>query len=164
MTKTIIKDRVIVTDPWRHVTDNEPVTAPYCTVSSKRWRQDRDALVATIDPIGVRLASDDAPEELAADLPRLTLLVLEFAKFSDGRGFSQARLFRERYGFTGEIRARGAFLRDQVFFLVRVGVNAFEFEGDEDLEKALQAINTFSVCYQAAVDGPLPLYRRRQPQ
>ena len=83
------------------------------------------------------------------------------ATFTDGRAFSQARLLRDRHGYAGELRARGDFLRDQMFFLRRVGVDAFEFPEGTNLQDRLKAFEEFSVTYQAAVDNPEPLYRRR---
>jgi uncharacterized protein (DUF934 family) len=80
----------------------------------------------------------------------------------DGRSFSTARLLRERYGFTGELRAVGNFIRDQLCYLRRCGVNAFAFtREDMNLEDALKSLGDFSEYYQASVDQPLPLFRRR---
>jgi len=69
---------------------------------------------------------------------------------------------RERYGFTGELRAIGHFIRDQMCYLRRCGVNAFAFANEEtDLEAALKSLNDFTEYHQASVDQPLPLFRRR---
>jgi len=153
----IIKDGAIVADEVRHLADDEaPVEGRY-TVSFARWQKEKDSLAA----VGVRLRGEDAVADIAADLPRLALVVVEFPALADGRGFSHARVLRDRYGYTGEIRARGDFIRDQVYFLGRVGVNAFEPVAGTKLESLLPALTEFTVNYQAAADHHQPLYRRR---
>jgi uncharacterized protein (DUF934 family) len=158
----IIKDGHIVTNDWRHLGDDEVLPEQAITVSVQRWKSEKDRLLAGGVPLGLRLNSDDNLEELAADLGFFSIIVLEFRKFTDGRSFSLARLLRERYGFDRELRARGDFLRDQIFFLSRVGVNAFEPNDSANLQEMLPALQEFSVKYQAAVDVKEPLYRRRK--
>ena len=118
----------------------------------------RDALRC---PFGVVLQGSDDPATLAADLERISLIAIQFARFNDGRGYSIARLLRQRYGYRGELRAIGDVLRDQLFYLKRVGFDAFELRADQDVAAALGAFGDFSEAYQAAVDQPLPLFRRR---
>ncbi|MFM8330773.1 MAG: DUF934 domain-containing protein [Candidatus Methylumidiphilus sp.] len=156
---SIIKDRAIVADDIRHLADDEAPTGR-STVSFTRWRADKAALAAA-GVIGVRLHGADPVADIAADLPNLALIVIEFPALADGRGFSQARLLRDRYGYAGEIRATGDFLRDQVYFLARVGVNAFEPKAGADLENLLSAFKDFSVNYQGAADHNEPVYRKR---
>ena len=157
----IIKNGAISANEWRHAADDEALPAGGASVSVQRWKAEKNNLLARNAPLGVRLAASDAPEDIAEDLQRLELVVLEMAHFADGRVFSTARLLRERYGYAGEIRAKGDFLRDQMFHLSRVGVNAFEFAEGVDLEAMLPAFAEFSVTYQPAADEPRPLYRRR---
>jgi uncharacterized protein (DUF934 family) len=157
----VIKNGQPAANTWQHLEDgDQPGDAPF-TVTLGRWLESGKSLSALGQPFGVRLAAADDPEALAGDLPALSLIVLDMAVFTDGRPFSQARLLRERYGYTGELRARGDFLRDQMFFLSRVGVDAFEFPEGTDLQDRLKAFDEFSVTYQAASDTPEPLYRRR---
>jgi uncharacterized protein (DUF934 family) len=153
----IIKDGAIIDDDVRHLADDEAPTGGRFTVSFARWQQEKDSLAAA----GVRLRGEHAVADIAADLPRLQLVVVEFPALADGRGFSHARLLRDRYGYAGEIRARGDFIRDQVYFLGRVGVNAFEPAEGTQLETLLPALTEFTVHYQAAADHHQPLYRRR---
>ena len=112
-------------------------------------------------PFGVVLQGSDDPAALAAYLQRISVVAIQFARFNDGRGYSIARLLRQRYGYRGELRATGDVLRDQLFYLKRVGFDAFELRADQDVEAALGAFGDFSEAYQAAVDQPLPLFRRR---
>lgn len=158
--RRIIRDRRIVEDNWEHVADDAPPPAGPIIVSLARWRAERDSLAARTEPLGVRLPNDVEVATLAADLPCFAVIALEFPSFKDGRALTQARLLRERCGYRGEIRAVGDVLRDQLFFMQRCGVNAFELRSDRSLEDALDALHEFSVTYQPAADEPLPLYRR----
>lgn len=157
----IIKDGKIVQDDWRHLADDEALPTVKFTVSLARWLAEKAALRLSGQEKGLRLWGEDPLETIADDLKHFTLVCIEFPTMGDGRGFSLARLVRERYGFTGEIRARGQFIRDQMFFLARVGVNGFEFPPDQPLEALLPALQDFTVKYQAAADEKAPLYRRR---
>ena len=109
----------------------------------------------------VWLAPDEDPAALAGDAARLPVIAIDFPQFTDGRGYSHARLLRERYGYTGEIRAIGDVLRDQLFFMQRCGFDAFAVRPDRDPYDALKGLSDFSVTYQTGVDQPLPLFRRR---
>ena len=55
----------------------------------------------------------------------MKLIILDFPKFTDGRAYTQARLLRERLGYTGELRASGAVFIDQLPFLLRCGFDSF---------------------------------------
>ncbi|KAA0013499.1 DUF934 domain-containing protein [Billgrantia pellis] len=108
------------------------------------------------------LSSDtELTPELADALVVAPLIAIDFPKFTDGRGYSLARLLRERYGYDGEVRAIGDVLVDQVFFLSRCGFDALSLREDQWLEDALRALNAFSRAYQPAVDEPEPLFRHR---
>ena len=159
----IIKDGQTGRNDWQHLADSEalPVSGAV-TVSLKRWLAEREALNGYTSPLGIRLAADDSPEVLQNESPTsLPLVVLDMQAFTDGRSFSQAHWLRERWGYEGELRVRGDFLLDQVFFLARVGVNAFEFKDDAQAAAALPRLSEFSVRYQAAQDIKEPLYRYR---
>jgi uncharacterized protein (DUF934 family) len=158
---TVIKNGQIEASSWLHLTEESLPAHGAVTVSLDRWLKDKGELSTHGDEVGVRLNAADSVEALANDLPSLSLIVLDMATFTDGRAFSQARLLRDRLGYSGEIRARGDFLRDQIFFLNRVGVNVFEFPEETPLDDWLKAFNEFSVTYQSAADSPEPLYRRR---
>jgi uncharacterized protein (DUF934 family) len=158
----IIKDGHIVANDWRHLNDDEILPEQAVTVSLPRWNSEKDRLLGCGVPLGLRLNSEDKLEEIADDLKYFSIIVLEFRQFTDGRSFSLARLLRDRYGFDGELRARGDFIRDQMFFLSRVGVNAFEPSNSSNLREMLPALQEFTVKYQAASDIKEPLYRRRK--
>lgn len=157
---SVIKHRQIVEDRWQHLADEAELPAGPVIVSLARWQRERAILLKRGQPVGVRLPNTANVADLAADLPLLEVVALEFPKFADGRAHSQARLLRERYGYQGELRAVGDVLRDQLFFMARNGFDAFELRADRSLEDALKAFDEFSESYQPAADQPQPLYRR----
>ena len=147
----IIKDKQIVDDSWSYVADNEELKDGDISVSLARWKKDKQQLLKTNGKIGVRIGPDDSVEDITADLKDIQLIELDFPAFADGRIFSHAWLLRGRYNYQGEIRATGHFMRDQVIYLSRVGVNAFSLEKTEDLPVALSNLNDFSVNYQKSI-------------
>lgn len=126
------------------------------------WQQHKAALISRGYPIAVQLAGREQAEDLAADLDQIHMVVLTFVNFVDGRNYSDAHKLRVRYGFKGEIRAVGDVHFDQIGFLARVGVDAFELSGEQDHDYALKAFKEFTEVYQPAADGkPLIFSRRR---
>ncbi len=125
------------------------------------WREQRGRWANARGSFGVVLQATDDPASLAPALDSIPLIAIQFARFSDGRGYSIARLLRSRYGYRGELRAIGDVLRDQLFYLKRVGFDAFELRPDQDAGAALSAFGDFTECYQGAVDPAQPLFRRR---
>lgn len=165
----IIKNRAVVEDSWNvlrladgETADTVPLPQGPVLVPFSVWMARKNELQnGHTGQIGVWLAAGEGPEDLAEDLGQLPVIGVDFPKFTDGRGYSAARLLRERYGYRGEIRAIGDVLPDQLFYMTRCGIDAFALRADKDAEKALALFDTFSETYQAAVDQPLPLFRRR---
>ena len=122
-------------------------------VSLERFRRDRDALIARNASIGLRLRSDQSPEQLGEDVHRLSLVALEFPKFRDGRALSWARLLRTRLGFTGQIRAVGDFLYDQIAYQRRVGFDAWELPDGFSAEAFQRALLEITQVYQPSADS-----------
>jgi uncharacterized protein (DUF934 family) len=108
----------------------------------------------------VLLESGQEPAPLFDFLEQIQLVVIHFPVFTDGRGFSHARDLRE-HGYRGQLRAAGHFIRDQLTYLQRCGFDAFQMAEESELEEALSSLRDFSEHYQAAIDQPLPLFRRR---
>ncbi|MEM6993486.1 MAG: DUF934 domain-containing protein [Myxococcota bacterium] len=145
----IIKNRVIVDDATKHLADDAPVPATGdVTVSLSRYGAEREALAARADRVGVRIKPDEDVDEIVPHLGQIKLIAVEFPKFTDGRGYSTARLLRERHGYRGELRAIGHVLRDQLFYMQRVGFDAFEMAPGKSVQDALNAFSDFSVTYQ----------------
>lgn len=127
------------------------------------WLAQRDQLAGRVEAgtLGVWFDSHEEPEALAEDCHRFPVIAVHFPIFTDGRGYSIAHLLRTRYGFTGEIRAIGDVLVDQVFYMKRCGIDAFALRDDKSPTAAIAALDTFSESYQGSVDEPRPLFRRR---
>jgi len=160
--RKIIRDRSITEDHWLHLADEDTLPANGdVTVSWQRWHDERPQLLERDGRVGVRLNGDVPVQELPGGLELLDLVVLEFPAFKDGRCYSHARLLRARHGYTGEIRAVGNVLRDQLSYMARVGINAFELDEGRSLVEALCAFNEFSVDYQGLSKTPFPLRDRR---
>lgn len=164
----IIKNGRIVDDAWQVLKLAEGETPEAVALPETPtlfplsvWQKRKDELLARIATAGVWLDSSDGPEALVGDLASLAVIGVNFPKFADGRGYSTARLLRERYGYRGEIRAIGDVLHDQLYFMKRCGIDAYAVRADKDIEAALAGLNTFGDAYQAAVDQPQPLFRRR---
>ncbi|WP_404362442.1 DUF934 domain-containing protein [Marinobacter sp.] len=113
------------------------------------------------DDIGVWLESHDEPGMLADYVDELPIVAINFPKFTDGRGYSSARLLRERYGYRNELRAVGDVLLDQLQFMKRCGFDSYVLRPDKDIKLAAHCLNFFSQAYQAAGDTEVPLFRRR---
>lgn len=160
----IIRQRAVIQDNWQ-LLEQGPIGALPVTgdviVALDLWASARDALLSRPGHIGVWLEPDADPAALAPDLACFKVIAIRFASFADGRGYSLARLLRERYGYRGELRAIGEVLRDQLYYLSRCGFDAFALRADQDLEQALSAFDDFSEAYQTSVERPEPLFRRR---
>lgn len=158
----IIKGVEIVEDAFVHVTNDAEVPAQGdLIVSLARFTQERDALRARGGKVGVRLASNEEAHLVVPYLAEVALIAIEFPTFKDGRGYTTARLLRDRHGYKGELRAVGDVLRDQLRAMRRCGFDAYELKAGKDIQGALQAFTEFSETYQGAADDPRPLYQRR---
>jgi uncharacterized protein (DUF934 family) len=168
---SIIKNRAIVNDDWTLVRPAEDGSLPAVNdlpagkvlVPLALWQAERDGLSASrgAAQIGVWLAPDSEPADIAGDFDKIALIGVDFPVFRDGRGYSIGRLLRERYGYKGELRAIGDVLRDQLRLMFRCGFDSYALRADKDFDDALKAFDEFSVQYQGAVDDPSPLFRRR---
>ena len=148
----IIKDKQIIDDTWSYVADDAELKAGNISVSLARWKQDKQQLLTHEGKLGVRIGPADAVDDIAPDLKVIQLIELDFPDFADGRLFSQAWLLRGRYNYQGELRATGHYMADQVFYLSRVGVNAFSPEKVDDLPVVLSHLNDFTVKYQSSIN------------
>lgn len=164
----IIKQRQIVEDNWQTLTLAEGEEAATVALPAGPafyplavWQARKADILARQQPVGLLLQPADDPADIASELAGVAAIAVLFPKFADGRGYSIARLLRERYGYTGELRAVGDVLQDQMFYMQRVGFDAFAVRADRSIEKALAALDTFSDAYQTGVDQPQPLFRRR---
>ncbi len=133
----IWKDGVFAADEWIVIADEDAVPpAGAVLVSLQRWQSERDALAGRNAPLGLVFEPDADWSDITDDLARFAVIAIAFPKFMEGRGFSIARLLRDRDGFTGEIRAVGEFTLDQMPLMRRVGIDAFTVN-DANVRKAL---------------------------
>jgi len=169
MPRRLLRDGLIVEDDWRYwneaaaegVHETPPTGAgPGLIIAYADWFEDR-ARWRNTARLGLLLEPAQAVLPLQEDLSSLSLIAADFGSPSEGRGYSQGRLLRERLHFSGELRARGGIRRDQVFFLARCGFNAFELP-ESELAAARAALETFTMAYQTSNDRGLPHSLRRR--
>jgi uncharacterized protein (DUF934 family) len=108
-------------------------------------------------------AADHDVSSLLPYLAKAPLVAVDFTSTGDGRGYTQARLLRERHGYQGELRAVGKIRVDQMYFLARCGFDAFELLDDEDAAVAIAQFDRFSVSYTSGA-GKLAHTRMRYGQ
>lgn len=157
----LLKNRQIADNTWQFVADGEALPASGdIIVTLARWEDEKAALQAHKGQLGVQLDGGDDPFALDPEILALPLIALNFPKFADGRNYSTARILREHLGFKGALRARGEILRDQLFYLWRVGIDEHELSDGVPPASALQAFQEYSVVYQPGADEPNPIFRR----
>jgi uncharacterized protein (DUF934 family) len=163
MPDIILRD-VIVADDWevlRPLPDETVVPAGRVIVPLAVWLGQQTQL-ATRGNVGVWLAGNDDPAQLSQSLALLSLIAVDFPKFTDGRGYSLAYLLRSRFGYRGQLRAIGDVLPDQLFYMKRVGFDAFAVRADKDIRQALRSLKPFTDAYQGSWDNPVPAFRRHE--
>lgn len=157
--------RVVEDDPWQWLREPDqarPVGPLILPLPAWLARQDEATLAGrrfSLD--GLCLAPDDEVESIAAYLSVLPLIAIEFPSFRDGRGYSQAYLLRTRLGWSGELRALGDVLRDQLSHMRQCGFDAFAVREDKSAADALKGLAGMSVLYGRSAIEPRPLFRRR---
>lgn len=159
-------------DQWRTVGGEDgPMSHPpiksYSLLTLGQWHSVREQWLGKdapdYKPVGVILPNEDDVEVLEADLPKLSLVVLQFPKWVDGRAYSQAHILRSRYRFGGEVRATGEVLVDMMPLLARTGFDAVALRADQDRAAAERALGFFTARghYQGDVRETKPVFARR---
>lgn len=158
----LIKNETILEDDLFVFIDDdaEVPEGSHALVTQARFLEDADALLARAASLGVRVGPEENPQALQAHFGSLALIAVWFPKYADGRGYSHARLLRDRYGWEGELRAVGDIKRDQLFYLKRCGFDAFELAPSQDAASAIEGFSDFQVTYQTAADGRAPVYHQ----
>ena len=155
----LIKGREVVDDAYLVVRDDALPQAGAVIVPLSTWQANREAMIARGN-VGVWLAPSDDPATLAGDLGSIPVIAIDFPKFTDGRGYSSARLLRDRLNYRGELRAIGDIQRDQLYYLSQVGFDAFAIREDLDAEAAVASLRDFTDGYQET-QVRTPWFRRR---
>lgn len=150
----------VLENNWAIVNDDSPLPEGKILVSGDYWLANRETLKAR-ENVGIWLLGDANPLDFADDISSIDVIAVNFPAFADGRGYSIARLLRERLSYQGEIRAIGDVLIDQLNFMKRCGFSTFLLKEGLSGEKALDYFATFSDPYQLANDLPTPLFRRK---
>lgn len=167
--RNLFKGGAFVADPFRAwMEDDDPRTVRYVHVPLPVFLEHGEAVLANPHPLGLLVAPADRVEDVGADLARFTSVAIQFPAFTDGRGYTNARLISERYGFGGELRAVGDVLADQIPLMRRCGINAFVVT-HQPTRKALEsgslaAVNLFyqPVGTSEVPVGTRPFLRRAQ--
>jgi len=131
--------------------DDEPHDEPAVTL---------DAFLGQTNATAVRLESDEDARKLLPQIGQLALIEIAFPKFRDGRGYSAARILREA-GYTGELRAQGDVLVDQIPLMRRCGFDSFAPEASIDAPTLDVALGRYDAVYQKAADGRSPVWALR---
>lgn len=157
----LIKHGAEIANDWTFVPDGAVLPeAGKVSVSLARFLALKQGQENGPLPDGVRLGPADDPAELEPYLPELQLIEVDFPKYTDGRGYSQAQLLRRRFGYAGELRAVGHVLRDQVFYMHRSGFDAYETRR-ATVSEVTEALAELTVAYQPAASGPGVAFRKR---
>ena len=153
---------VLAEDPYTAVADEDSIPHGEVIVSLARFQQEGERLLGEGRRVGVRIEASEAVEDLAYDLPRISVVALAFPKFGQGQAYSSARLLRERFDYKGEVRAVGDVLREQARFMVRCGFDAFEPADDSSSQEWTHAVTRFRHVYQRGADHATPAFEERQ--
>jgi uncharacterized protein (DUF934 family) len=149
----LITGDAIVADSFSIVGDDAPLPeSGGAIVSLARFQKERDMLLARNAPIGVELKANENPEILGEDIHRLSVIALDFPAHRDGRAFSWARILRTRMGYTGQVRAVGKFIYDQINYQRRVGFDAWVVPEGFTLEQFHRALSEMTYVYQSSTD------------
>ncbi|WP_411288918.1 DUF934 domain-containing protein [Phenylobacterium sp.] len=152
---------VLAEDPFTHVADELELASGDVILSLTRFQAEGERLLYEGRKVGVRLDSHEEVEALAYDLPRISVVALDFPKFRDGRAYTNARLLRERFAYAGEVRAVGDVLLEQAGFMLRCGFDAFEPADGSSPQAWTAAAHRFRHVYQRAADRRTPAFEVR---
>lgn len=108
------------------------------------------------DPKVLQLGNDADPLAIETCLQDVERIDLVFPKFTDGRAYSQAFLLRRRLGFTGDIRATGDVLIDQLVQMERTGFSSAVLKDGVDASDAQRQFDRFPRFYQGDAVATAP--------
>lgn len=123
------------------------------------WEEHREK--SSSGNVGVWLDSDESADALSDHCDTLPLIAINFPGFADGRGYSLARQLRDKLNFTGDLRAIGDVLKDQMFFYQRSGFTSYLIREDRPADQAAKGLTDFSLVYQPASDERVSVNQKR---
>lgn len=162
----ILKNGQVHSDNWQVLRPEADADLSTVSVPVGQWLvpfalwQTQSAALKARNDIGVWLSPEDDLTAVAADFAAWPLVAIDFPKFTDGRGYSIAWRLRNHHKYTGELRAIGNVLVDQLFFMLRVGFDTLALDPKVSKETALKHLTPFPDTYQGSTDNPAPLYRQ----
>lgn len=152
----LINRTPVENDPWITLEDEQAIPAEGSVILPlAQWLENRDALAGR--EIGVLVNGEDDLEQVLALNGQVELIAVEFPAFTDGRGFSIARLLR-RAGYQGQLRAVGDVTRDRLAYLERCGFDALDVPEERFKDEVLNAFDEVSVRYQGGASVTRPAY------
>jgi len=167
MAKKLLSNGAVVYDTWQIIDDTVSIEKTSelpvgkVIVSIAHWNRFKETLLKRgPEKLGLILQPNESPAMIANELEFISVMALNFPVFTDGRGYSHARELREHFNFSGEIRAVGDVLIDQLYAMRRCGFDAFIMRKSDDVDLAHSYLSTFSFPYQGAVDDPRPVWHR----
>lgn len=119
-----------------------------------------DSFLGQSNATAVRIEAGDDARALLPYLDRIALVEVSFPKFRDGRGYSSGRVLREA-GYTGELRAQGDVLVDQIPLMRRCGFDSFAPEAPIDEATLTASLERYEFAYQSAADAYVPVWKLR---
>jgi len=122
-----------------------------------------EAFTGQSNATAVRIEPGEEPRELLPYLDRLSVVEVNFPAYGDGRGYSAARILREA-GYSGELRAVGDVLVDQIVAMRRCGFDSFRPNKPLDDAAVERALNRYADVYQKAINGRAPVWAKRHPE
>jgi len=156
----LINENSVLNASWVTISDAEALSGSNLYVPISIWLEHANDLAGRSDVAPI-IYGDTVLDEVIDSIRTCEAIAIDFPSFTDGRGYSQARLLREKFDVKSDLRAIGDVLLDQIFFMKRCGISSFELKDGIDAEKALNYLNTFSDPYQTSVERPTPLFTRR---
>jgi len=152
---TLINFQNVIANDWVIFNGDAGEIAPGASVllPVEEWIERTDIWRAHAGRVGILLEPADDPERLQPWLDEIELIAVHFPQFTDGRGYSTARLLNTRMQFDGVIRAIGHILPDQVPMLKRCGFTEYELSTSKRADTALKLLSTQLPTYQAGTDG-----------
>lgn len=159
--QNLINQEAVLTNDWNLVIDEEgDFSQNNIMIPATYWLANKDSFADRKD-VSIWFAGDADLTEFKGLLDNFPVIGINFPAFADGRGYSLARLVSERENYTGEIRAIGDVLIDQLYFMKRCGFTTYLLKEGLDGEKAINYFSTFNAPYQLAADIKEPLFRRK---
>ena len=162
----ILKNGQVHEDAWQVLRPEAEADLGNVTVPDGQWLvpfalwQAQQSTLQLRQDIAVWLSPNDDLIAVAKHFTQWPLLAIDFPKFTDGRGYSIAWRIRNHYNYTGELRAIGNVLVDQLFFMLRVGFDTLALDPRVSATTAERHLAPFPDTYQGSTDNPEPLFRR----